>query len=838
MSSNFQLFFSTALGNSVSPYAYQRALAGRGWPDILIAPTGLGKTASVVLSWAWQHASADHNNPATPPRRLVYCLPMRTLVDQTAHNVRKWLERLRKADSDWKASLPDPDKDIHILMGGVDETTGDVGKTPWYKSPERTSILIGTQDMLLSRALMRGYAMSRFRWPVDFALLHNDTQWVFDEVQLMRSGLATSTQLEGFRRKFSTELPARSLWISATLHPEWLKTVDFPEHPKIWKVPGDFFEDKNSSQVSKLVTAPKPIKKSDVTLCGDKKDDLKAYAEALASETVSMHKDNQLTLLVVNTVVRAQAVYASIKKKGFSSDRLVLIHSRFRPADRKTQMDKLPEPREERDLIVVATQAIEAGVDFSAAVMLTELASTSSVVQRLGRVNRYGELNDRGGGDVRWIDIRSDDPENSRNTEALCAPYTPQEIETCRKQIVTLSNACSSNLPSPEPDDCVSQSVIRSKDLIDLYDTDPDLTGFYVDISPYVRDSEDTDVRVFWRDLSYGHHSQPMPTREELCAVPIGRCANWLKSKKIKAFFLDPQARSNKEHWIVFNGPPWPGLLLMLDKETGGYTAEAGFSPDAKTAVEPVRLKQEQKTISGEANDSDTDSESKCFIKLSDHLKHVTDEAASLCGTLNIGANQKELLCTAARWHDVGKAHHMFQERMSTDDEESRPRPEYLLAKAPYYDREKGRPYFRHELASALAYLSQSDWSRKADLAAYLIAAHHGKVRMNLRALPAEKPAKVKKEGETIPYRFARGIWESDNIPSVEINGKTLWDGGELTLSVMELGEHPVTGSSWVERTHCLLSKHGPFRLAWLEALLRIADWRASEKEKKNSDDR
>ena len=35
-------------------------------------------------------------------------------------------------------------------------------------------ILIGTQDMLLSRALMRGYGMSRYQWPVHFALLHND----------------------------------------------------------------------------------------------------------------------------------------------------------------------------------------------------------------------------------------------------------------------------------------------------------------------------------------------------------------------------------------------------------------------------------------------------------------------------------------------------------------------------------------------------------------------------------------------------------------------------------------------------------------------------------------
>ena len=33
----------------------------------------------------------------------------------------------------------------------------------WFEKPEHPAILIGTQDMLLSRALMRGYAMSRFR---------------------------------------------------------------------------------------------------------------------------------------------------------------------------------------------------------------------------------------------------------------------------------------------------------------------------------------------------------------------------------------------------------------------------------------------------------------------------------------------------------------------------------------------------------------------------------------------------------------------------------------------------------------------------------------------------
>jgi CRISPR-associated endonuclease/helicase Cas3 len=46
----------------------------------------------------------------------------------------------------------------------------------------------------------------------------------------------------------------------------------------------------------------------------------------------------------------------------------------------------------------------------------------------------------------------------------------------------------------------------------------------------------------------------------------------------------------------------------------------------------------------------------------------------------------------------------------------------------------------------------------------------------------------------------------------------------------MQLGDGPC-GPSWSARTQRLLAELGPFRLAWLEALLRIADWRASEAE-------
>lgn len=52
----------------------------------------------------------------------------------------------------------------------------------------------------------------------------------------------------------------------------------------------------------------------------------------------------------------------------------------------------------------------------------------------------------------------------------------------------------------------------------------------------------------------------------------------------------------------------------------------------------------------------------------------------------------------------------------------------------------------------------------------------------------------------------------------------------------MALGDG-AAGPSWVARTQRLLAQHGPFRLAWLEALVRIADWRASRAEQEAADD-
>ena len=143
--------YLAALG--APPYPHQQRLADSPWPDVLEIPTGLGKTAAIVMAWLYKRCHLD----AQTPRRLVWCLPMHILVEQTARLVRQWIERL--LDKGLLFHAPS----VHVLMGG------DVSRD-WDTRPEDEAIHVGTQDQLLSQALNRGYAMSRFRWPLDFAL--------------------------------------------------------------------------------------------------------------------------------------------------------------------------------------------------------------------------------------------------------------------------------------------------------------------------------------------------------------------------------------------------------------------------------------------------------------------------------------------------------------------------------------------------------------------------------------------------------------------------------------------------------------------------------------------
>jgi len=387
----FRKMFELATG--FEPFHYQEQMAAEcDFPSLLEVPTGMGKTAAAILSWVWRRRYGASEIRKKTPRRLVYCLPMRVLVEQTLNCAVAWLSNLgilggvaefensggqqRLKDYDPWAGSDDPEKiRVHLLMGG------DVDRD-WDMYPERDAILIGTQDMLLSRALNRGYALSRFRWPVQFGLLNNDCLWVMDEVQLMGNGLATTTQLHAFRRIFSTVAPVHSLWMSATIHEDWLQTVDLNPAFDILRKQTPEDEDRKSDVFQNRYTATKRISKASFMVTDDGKE-----AACLAAE---LHQKGTLTLVIVNTVKRSQNVYRQLtrlrtKKTDKINADLVLLHSRFRPADREKQLKCLLMPPGENGTIAVCTQVIEAGVDVSAKTLITELAPWSSLVQRFGR---------------------------------------------------------------------------------------------------------------------------------------------------------------------------------------------------------------------------------------------------------------------------------------------------------------------------------------------------------------------------------------------------------------------------------------------------------------------
>lgn len=782
---NFSPWFQKITGQP--PYPYQVALAtGSELPDLLSVPTGAGKTAAAVLGWLWRRRFGPQMLRTRTPRRLIFCLPMRTLVEQTFDCARRWLT----------AAGLDPDAHVHQLMGGAVAHDWDL----W---PERDAILVGTQDLLLSRALNRGYAMSRFRWPWQFGLLNSDCLWVMDEVQLMGVGLTTSAQLQGLREQLGGSLPTRTLWMSATLAAGKLATIDLRDRP-LTSV-GLEAADREHPALALRLEARKKLRACPVQVT--KKD---ARPTTLADEVLGAHRPGSLTLVVVNRVRRAQDLYAALRRRAGDTP-VGLLHSRFRPAERRPLQTNLlpPPPAEPWRGILVATQAIEAGVDISARTLFTEVASWPSMIQRFGRCNRGGEHKDA---EVRWIDVQ-DDP----------APYTAEDLEGARVHLLSLKDVGPGALAKlPQTPGAPEPPVLRKRDLLDLFDTDPDLAGHDIDVARFIRAGEDADVQVAWRTLA----ADEVPAAdtaavrpEELCRVPVHALRDFLKKQRAHAF-----------RWSSLDGA-WErvqldrliaGMTVLLPQSVGGYDVELGWTADPS---------HQPTVLDGRAEPEDHDAadllSAGCadYVTLATHAQDVTEVMRDLKTALAADEIPWQVLERAARWHDLGKVHPAFQDMLTTRLPGADPR----RAHGPWAKSDgvhggrrcRLRPGFRHELASALSFLEQGG----DDLGAYLVAAHHGKVRLFIRTGPNEQAPREATPGQ----RFARGVLDGEGLPGAALGEDIVAAPARLDLALMELGDHDGR-PSWTARALRLRDELGIFRLAYYEALLRIADARGTQR--------
>ena len=790
---SYESFFQKATCHP--PYPHQVRFGFQPLHDcIIVCPTASGKTASVVIPWLWHLVTDRHHTPT----RLLYCLPMRSLVRQIAREVEKWLKNLGCENS----------IDVFTLLGGKVEQG-------WETSPERPAIIVATQDLAISRQLNRGYAMSRFKWPVHFGLLNNDVLVVLDEVQLMGAGILTSVQLAAFRRVLGTFGPAYTVCMSATLDPALLATPDFAPH--LERVPVfRIASDELTKPLARRLQARKSIARAPLEC---------RTPEGLARFVGREHRPGTQTLVVVNRVERAIDVYRALDESFKDAERrpeLLLLHSRFRPGEREPREVSLDAPPGTNGRIIASTQVIEAGVDITSELLMTDLAPYSSLVQRFGRCNRDGMLD---AARIFWVDrpvtarqSKLAEPEvlDEKQLEEVARPYTWAELEEAAQLIGPLKSAAPVDLPAyqalPSQDD-----VLRRRDLIDLFDTSRDLSGFDIDISRFVRGGEERDVFVAWRTANEkGLLRTCRPEHEELCPVPLGEFRDLIrkaaKGKLGRTWCWD----SLDGTWVTVSAANLdvflrPGALFVLDSAAGGYDSLVGWSavsPAAVTEVPPAGESELEDSM-----DADHPTRRKYRQTLAAHASEVREAVREILRALEnseLDPYEEELLY-AALHHDIGKAHAVFQE--SLEGKEGR-----LLAKN-FEKKRCSRRYFRHELASALVLLSAG----ASDLAAYLAAAHHGKVRLAIRSLPSEQPP-------TDPeVRFARGIHEGDRLPAIDLGEAKLAET-VLQLEPMLLGGREQL--SWTERMIRVRDRLGPFRLAYLEAMLRVADWRASENPK------
>ena len=803
---NFEDWFTTITGNS--PYPYQTRLAKDEFPTVIDVATGLGKTAAIVLAWLWRR---KHHADKTP-RRLIYILPMRTLVDQIFGEIEKWLKASGSEIS------------VYKLMGGA------VSKD-WDRDPSKDCIIVGTQDQILSRCLNRGYSMNKYKWPVHFGLLNQDCLFVVDETQLMGAGLRTTAQLQGLRETWKTYGVTQTVWMSATLDADLLTTVDY--QPDLDTADARFIlndTDREEPKVKERLNAQKQLQKFSIA-CPAKEKDEATYISALVKQIeAEANAGRKLILVICNRVRRAQALYVALKSKSST----LLIHSRFRAGDRTELNRKLLDGN--LSGIVVATQAIEAGIDISAQCLFTELSPWSSFVQRVGRCNRKGEDNDA---TVYWIDF--DDL-----TEESARPYELEELEQTRLLLNRLEQVGPAALQTfakdlsedEKPKSKIEGMIPRKHDLMQLFDTSADLAGHDIDISCFIRDTKNVDVAIAWRTWSDEIPPADFPAlqRDELCQIGIGAAKEFLK--KAKGYVFDRLQNS----WEPVNARLiYPGQMILVKCQDGGYLETIGFTGDAKHKPDEIEI---QSKIKPEGNDDDPLSEgAKSFVTLAQHSDDIVVKLREMLEVLKADDLPVAELECAARMHDAGKAHKQFQKMLTRNDEDKQ--KENLWAKSEghksSYKYDADRQGFRHELVSALLAL-QLD---KPFLVSYLAACHHGKVRMTIQPRPTEQ-APTNKSG---PKRYALGVHEGDDLPEINLSNdpgnKVVIPATKVSLACMELGGTAealenddgtvsLAVRSWTEQAVDLLEKYGPFRLAFLEALIRTADWQASAKNNSN----
>lgn len=186
-----------------SPMRWQDRLFGQiingEVPAALDLPTGLGKT-SVMVIWLIALAEQAVAGAVRLPRRLVYVVDRRAVVDQATEEA----EKLRQALNCNAAHLKIP---LGLSSGKLPISTlrgAYVDNREWLDNPAAPAIIVGTVDIIGSRLLFEGYGVSRKMRPYHAGLLGADTLIVLDEAHLVPPFEALLWQIANGAERFGS----------------------------------------------------------------------------------------------------------------------------------------------------------------------------------------------------------------------------------------------------------------------------------------------------------------------------------------------------------------------------------------------------------------------------------------------------------------------------------------------------------------------------------------------------------------------------------------------------------------------------------------------------------
>lgn len=386
---NFDAVFAALTDNA--PFPWQQALyrelfaAGR-FPTTCNLPTGLGKT-SVIPIWLIALAAA----PDKVPRRLVYVVNRRTVVDQATREAANLREKLKSPDDPHLVNLRDELKKLCAIESdpplAISTLRGQFADNrEWSRDPARPAVVVGTVDMIGSRLLFSGYGCGFKTRPLHAGFLGWDSLLVHDEAHLEPAFQKLLETIQSEQEREHSAAPRRGLRVMALTATSRGGSGSFTLSDA----------DREHREVRKRIEAKKTIALHPT--------DEKKVADRIA-ELALAHKDSGGAVLVfVRSLADVEKVTQKLEKvtknierltgtlRGLERDRLVEkpVFQRFLPASNRNSDAMLSDGT----AYLVCTSAGEVGVNISADHLVCDLTPFDSMAQRFGRVNRFGLRDD------------------------------------------------------------------------------------------------------------------------------------------------------------------------------------------------------------------------------------------------------------------------------------------------------------------------------------------------------------------------------------------------------------------------------------------------------------